>query len=165
MNRIADSLGVLGEALGLLGGLLGFLGATGIVLFLLSLILMGLVGAFSPLPKMLNYVAVVSFVTLVALFGVEEFGELPGRVAAIREYLIVMLAPVVAIFLLRGLLTLVFGRRGLSETRQLREAVTELTEQVAALRREQRPLERREAAALTLDAMPRQPRLLRRIDG
>jgi hypothetical protein len=161
MARLVENFGVLGEALSLLGGLLSFLGATGIVLFLLSLLLMGLIGAFSPLPKMINYVAIVSFVTLVTLFGFEGFGELPERVQAIRGYLIVMLSPVVAVFVLRGLLTMLFGRKG-SETRQLKEAVTELTEQVAALRREARHQEPR--TALMLEAAPRERRLLRRLD-
>lgn len=151
-----ESIGIMGEALGLLGGILGFLGATGIVLFLLSLLLMGLVGAFSPLPKMMNYIAIVGLVTGLALFGFEEFGELPERVVALRGYLVVMLTPVVAIYALKGLWSTVF--KGRSETQQLREAVTELTEQVAQLRRDRKS--ETAVQTLTLEQTPREPRRL-----
>ncbi|GGY47655.1 hypothetical protein [Parvularcula lutaonensis] len=154
-----ESIDILGEALGLLGGLLSFLGATGIVLFVLSLILMALVGAFSPLPKMLNYVAIVVLVTALAMFGIDGFGELPGRVEALRGYLIVMLSPVVGVFLLKALIGALFRRR--SETEQLKDAVTELTEQVAQLRRD-RKADRGEAR-LTIEAKAKEPKLLRRL--
>lgn len=160
MADVTEGLGVLREALMLLGGLLSFLGATGIVLFALSLILMALLGAFSPLPKMINYVAIVGLVTGLALFGIEGFEELPDRVVALRGYLIVMLGPVVAVYALKG----IGGRllRQPSETEQLKEAVTELTEQVAQLRRDQKG--GRNHATLTLDASAREPRrLVRRL--
>lgn len=133
---MAESIGIVSEALRLLGGVLGFLGATGIVLFVLSLLLMGLVGAFSPLPKMLNYIAIVGLVTGLALFGFDEFGELPERVVSLRGYLVVMLAPVVGIYAIKAVWGMIFKER--SETQQLREAITELTEQVAALRRDRK---------------------------
>jgi len=136
MGGFGEGLGVLGQALAMLGNVLSFLGVTGIVLFVLSLLLLALVGAFSPLPKMVNYVAVVGLVTGLALFGFEGFGELPDRAAALRGYLIFMLSPVVLIFLLRGGWRL--ATRGRSEVEQLKEAITELTEQVAALRRDRR---------------------------
>lgn len=151
-----ESIGIIGEALSLFGGLLGFLGATGIVLFAVSLLLLALVGAFSPLPKMLNYIAIVGLVTGLALFGFKEFGELPDRVIALRGYLVVMLLPVVAIYALKGLWTAIFRPR--SETRQLREAVTELTEQVAQLRRDRRT--EAPGQTLTLEQRPREPRRL-----
>lgn len=161
MAGLRDGIGMLGEALGLLGGLLGFLGATGIVLFAVSLVLLGLVGAFSPLPKMANYLTIVGLVTGFVLFGFEGFSALPDRAAAVRSYLIVMLAPVAGIYLVSGILRLAFRRR--SETEQLREAVTELTEQVAQLRRERQGERPREM--LTLDAKrPPRPRVLRRLD-
>ena len=160
MDQVRESIGILGEALGLLGGILSFLGATGIVLFVLSLILLAIVGAFSPLPKMINYVAIVVLVTALAMFGIEGFGELPGRVEALRGYLIVMLSPVVGVFLLKAVIGALFRRR--SETDQLREAVTELTEQVAQLRRDRKS--ERSEAMLTIEAKAEEPKLLRRLD-
>ena len=152
-----ESIDIISEAMGLLSGFLGFLGATGIVLFLLSLVFLALVGAFSPLPKMLNYVAIVGLVTGLALFGFDEFGALPDRVIALRGYLVVMLTPVVAIYAIKGVWGLLF--RGRSETQQLREAVTELTEQVAQLRRDRKG-SRAELELTTLEYKTPEPRRL-----
>ena len=157
MEIIRDGVGVIGQALGLLGGLLSFLGVTGIVLFVLSLILLGLLGAFSPLPKMVNYIAVVGLLTGLTLFGIEGFGDLPARAEALRGYLVVMLTPVVVVFGLKAAFGALFGGR--SETAQLREAITELTEQVAALRRD-RQGERLSGHATTLEMRARSPRQL-----
>lgn len=152
-----ESIDIIGEALGLLSGFLGFLGATGIVLFILSLVFLALVGAFSPLPKMLNYIAIVGLVTGLALFGFDGFGALPERVIALRGYLVVMLTPVVAIYTIKGIWGLVF--KGRSETQQLREAVTELTEQVAQLRRDRKG-SRAELELTTLEYKTPEPRRL-----
>ncbi|MEM9839082.1 MAG: hypothetical protein AAF830_08000 [Pseudomonadota bacterium] len=157
MDILQSGMGILGQALGVLSGLLGFLGVTGIVLFVLSLILLGLLGAFSPLPKIVNYIAVVGLLTGLTLFGIEGFGDLPSRAEAIRGYLIVMLAPVVAVFGLKWAFGAIF--RGRSETDQLKEAITELTEQVAALRRD-RQGERLDARAADLEVTAQEPRRL-----
>ncbi|MEM1381740.1 MAG: hypothetical protein AAGH41_14050 [Pseudomonadota bacterium] len=136
MDVVREGFGLLGQAFAALGGLMSFLGVTGIVLFVLSLLLLALLGAFSPLPKIINYLAVVGVVTGLALFGIEGFGDLPARADALRGYLVLMLAPVVVVYGLKAAFSALFRNR--SEVAQLREAITELTEQVAALRRDRR---------------------------
>lgn len=158
MAAFGEGVGVLGQALALLGSLLSFLGITGIVLFVLSLLLLALVGAFSPLPKMANYIAVVGSITALVLFGFEGFGELPDRAGALRGYLVFMLTPVAVVFLGRGAWRAV--TRGRSEVEQLKEAITELTEQVAALRRDRRG--ESDQQERMLEVTVQQPRQLKR---
>ncbi|MEM6913577.1 MAG: hypothetical protein AAF511_06330 [Pseudomonadota bacterium] len=128
-----DGILVIGQTLGLIGEMLSILGPNGVPLFLLTLLLSVLLSAFSPLSKLTNYLAVVTVVTIFAVKDTAGLAGLPAEFAAIQGYLIVMLVPVAAVYALKA----VFGRIGpRSETEQLREAVTELTEQVAALRRD-----------------------------
>lgn len=161
MEAVRDGVQVIVEAVGLLGGILSFLGVTGLVLFVLSLILLALLGAFSPLPRMANYIAVVGLVTGLTLFGIDGFGDLPERADAVRRYLVVMLSPLVLVVLVRWVWRTVF--RGRSETEQLRDAITALTEEVTALRRDRRgeralaepPLELRAKSPRRLLPLPR----------
>lgn len=141
-------LGLLEQALGLLMGVLSFLGPIGIVLFLVSLLLLGFLGSFSPLPKLFNYVLIVGLITGLSLLGVGSQEEFAATGGAIFRYLIVMLSPVVVVYGLRAL----FRNRS-GGPRQLREAVTELTEQVAQLRRErQGERDRARGETLTVEA-------------
>lgn len=128
-----DGIVVIGETLRLIGEMLSILGPNGIPLFLLTLLLSALLSAFSPLSKITNYLAIVALVTLFAIKDTEGLQGLPGELASIRGYLIVMLVPVAVVYGAKAVLGRIGAR---SETEQLREAVTELTEQVAALRRD-----------------------------
>ena len=128
-----DGIVVIGETLRLIGEMLSILGPNGVPLFLLTLLLTGLLGAFSPLPKITNYLSIVTIVTLFSIKDADGLGGLASEFGAIRGYLTVMLVPVGVVYAAKALLGK-FGPR--TETDQLREAVTELTEQVAALRRD-----------------------------
>ncbi|MEO1041303.1 MAG: hypothetical protein AAFX52_03345 [Pseudomonadota bacterium] len=128
-----DGIVVIGQTLSLTGEMLSILGPNGVPLFLLTLLLSVLLGAFSPLSKLTNYLAVVTVVTLFAVKDTDGLAGLPAELASIQGYLIVMLVPVAIVYAVKA----VIGRIGpRTETEQLREAVTELTEQVAALRRD-----------------------------
>lgn len=130
---VANSVGYFGEVMAVILGVFSFLGIGGTALFFLSLILLGFVGAFSPLTKTTNYLLVVIGVTLIIVMGVGDLTEAGETMSTLMNYLAVMLVPLVVVYGLRIVLKR-FGRG--SETEQLREAVTELTEQVAALRRD-----------------------------
>jgi len=133
LDAIGEGLGYFGDVLSMIFSVFGFLEIGGTALFLLSLILLGFVGAFSPLSKTTNYLLVVAGVTTIIVMKVGDIGEAGETMATLTSYLTVMLVPLVAVYGLR-IITRRFGRG--SETEQLREAVTELTEQVAALRRD-----------------------------
>lgn len=156
-------LEVFGDVMSAIFTVLGFLGPVGLVLFVLSLVLMMFFGSFSPLPKLANYLLVVGLVSLAAT---TRFGEFDGVMAlggGFTAYLVVMLAPLVIVYGLKFGFARAFGGR--SEAQQLKEAVTELTEQVAALRRDRVGAEpERERPYLTIDASAREPRrLVRRL--
>lgn len=154
MGEVGNVAEFLGQAVALLGGFFGFLGMTGIVLFVMSLVLLALTGSFSPLPKLANYLTVVVLVACILLFGLQGVGEMQDKINALGPYLAVMLAPVAALYLIRGAFGAIF--KGRSETEQLKEAVTELTEQVAALRRDRQGerLETREMLTIEAEAKP-----------
>ncbi|MEL6487959.1 MAG: hypothetical protein AAFQ13_12550 [Pseudomonadota bacterium] len=128
-----EGIVVIGETLRLIGEMLSILGPNGVPLFLLTLLLTALLSAFSPLAKITNYLAVVTLVTLFAIKDTDGIQGLPAEFSAIQGYLVVMLVPVAIVYAAKAIFSRL-GRR--SETEQLREAVTELTEQVAALRRD-----------------------------
>ncbi|MEM0928325.1 MAG: hypothetical protein AAGI89_03435 [Pseudomonadota bacterium] len=128
-----DGIVVIGETLRLIGEMLSILGPNGIPLFLLTLLLSALLSAFSPLSKITNYLAIVALVTLFAIKDADGLQGLPAELASVQGYLIVMLVPVAVVYGAKAALGRIGAR---SETEQLREAVTELTEQVAALRRD-----------------------------
>ena len=133
ISEMADGLGYFGDVISIIFSVFGFLGIGGTALFLLSLILLGFVGAFSPLSKTTNYLLVVAGVTTIIIMNVGNVSEAGETTSTLTSYLTVMLVPLVAVYGLR-IITRRLGRG--SETEQLREAVTELTEQVAALRRD-----------------------------
>jgi hypothetical protein len=143
--------------IGFIFDVLGFLGPLGIALFFVSLLLLAFVGSFSPLPKLVNYLLIVTMVTVSTLLGVSGFEDVGNITSGLARYLAFMLTPVAVLFAIKR----IFRRKDPAE--KLKHAVDELTEQVAMLRREQGALPARETLTIEAKARKAPRRLVRRL--
>ncbi len=99
-----DFAQLVGAFLEFIGGFLDYLGLFGFFLFIITLVLLSITNAVSPLGKLANYLTVCGFVSMVYLFNA------PGSSAAITilRYLSVMAAPLALTYGVQYLVS--FGR-------------------------------------------------------